>query len=193
MINRKNKLLEIAILATLLAIIIFHFNPAAQAAETDIKPVFTDISSTSLDYSYIIYLSGKGIITGYPDGSFKPQEGLTRAQAAVVIVKAANLSLDQTAASPFKDLRNEHWARPYIATAVKAGFISGFPDGTFRSDQPLSRAQGISLLLRLSRQPQTANLPNLLPVNPVLCFPPTRPAQGIPSQVGRISMAMRLI
>ena len=165
MYKNKIKLLGRGILAVIMAIIIFYFNPAAQAAGIDTPPVYTDLTPTNPDISYVIYLSEKRIITGYPDGSFKPQEGLTRAQAATVIAKAANLSLDQSAESPFKDLSTEHWARPYIAAAVKAGYINGFPDGSFQPDQPLSRAQAISLILRLSKQPQTASLPILKDIN----------------------------
>ncbi len=127
----------------------------AQASE------YKDINSNNADFNYIQYLSGKGIIMGYPDGSFRPQEGLTRAQAAVVMVKTGQLKLDPNANSPFKDLSNDHWSRAYVAAAFKAGYINGYPDGSFKPDQQLSRAQGISLLLKLSQQPQTATLPAL--------------------------------
>ncbi len=127
---------------------------------------FNDLTKSDPNLNYIQYLSGKGIITGYPDGSFKPQEGLTRAQAAVVLVKAGQLKLDAQSASPFKDLKTEHWARPYIAAAVKAGYLSGFPDGTFHPEEKISRAQAVSLVLRLSKQNlNSAELPSLTDIN----------------------------
>ncbi len=149
-----------SIIIAVLAILILIYSPGLQAAETG-GLIFKDIAATDADLAYIKYLANQDIIKGYPDGKFQPQTGLTRAQAAVVMVKAGKISLDQNAPSPFKDLKKDHWARAYVATAVKAGYISGYPDGTFKPDQPLSRAQGISLLLKLSKQPQTAVLPAL--------------------------------
>ncbi len=122
---------------------------------------YQDINSSNADQSYIKYLSQKGIIKGYPDGSFKPKEGLSRAQAAVIMVKAGQISIDPNAVSPFKDLKADHWARPYIVAAVKAGYINSYPDGTYKPEQKLSRAEGISLLLRLSKQSPNATLPTL--------------------------------
>ncbi len=162
--GRKAKRIGIGLItAIILAIIILNVTTGLQAAETGRS--FTDIAATDPDLAYIKYLASQDIIKGYPDGKFQPQTGLTRAQAAVVMVKAGKISLDQNAPSPFKDVNANHWARPYIAAAVKAGYISGYPDKTFQPDQPLSRAQGISLLLRLSKQPLNATLPVLKDIN----------------------------
>jgi|GEM_PF-4870880 len=160
----KKKSLGIGIVAVvIIAIFILNFAPGLQAAEPGGS--FSDIAATDPDLAYIKYLASQDIIKGYPDGKFLPQTGLTRAQAAVVMVKAGKISLDQNAISPFKDVKANHWARPYIAAAVKAGYISGYPNKTFQPDQPLSRAQGISLLLKLSKQPLKAALPALKDIN----------------------------
>jgi len=161
--QRKKKVGGSLIIAVM-AIMILVYSPGLQAAETG-GLTFKDIAATDADLAYIKYLASQDIIKGYPDGSFQPQTGLTRAQAAVVMVKAGKINLDPNAVSPFKDLKKDHWARAYIAAAVKAGYISGYPDGTFKPDQPLSRAQGISLLLKLSQQPQNAVLPALKDIN----------------------------
>lgn len=126
---------------------------------------FSDINSNNADLPYITYLSNQKIISGYPDGTFRPQSALTRAQAAVVLVKSGQLNLDPNVVNPFKDLRADHWARPYIVTAVKAGYLSGYPDGSFKPDQTLSRAEGIALILKLSKQPLDAALPVLNDIN----------------------------
>ncbi len=157
--KNRPKQIWIGLIMIFLAILILSCTPGLQAAEPDRS--FSDITATDPDLAYIKYLAGQDIIKGYPDGKFQPQTGLTRAQAAVVMVKASKINLDQNAPSPFKDLKKDHWARAYVAAAVKTGYISGYPDGTFKPDQPLSRAQGISLLLKLSKQPQTAVLPAL--------------------------------
>ncbi|MDD3363842.1 MAG: S-layer homology domain-containing protein, partial [Syntrophomonas sp.] len=129
----------------------------AQAADTAPTPAafksqFSDVPSTDANAIYINFLAERGIIIGYPDGGYHPDEALTRAQAATVIVKAAGLSVESALISPFNDIDNNHWAKAYIATAAKAGYISGMPDGSYHPEEKLTRAQAISLILRLSKQ-----------------------------------------
>jgi len=125
----------------------------------------SDLNTNDGDTIFIQYLSNKDIMKGFPDGSFRPQEGLTRAQAATLLIKAAGIA-PASVPSKFKDLKADHWAYASIAAAEKAGFISGFPDGTFHPEEGLTRAQGISLALRLSKQSlNTAALPALADMN----------------------------
>ncbi|MDD2620202.1 MAG: S-layer homology domain-containing protein, partial [Syntrophomonadaceae bacterium] len=131
-------------------------NPALAADKTApvaFKSHFSDIPSTDANAIYVNFLIGRGIITGYPDGGYHPEEGLTRAQAATVIVKAAGLSLDPNLTNPFSDVSEDHWAQAYIAKAAQAKYISGMSDGSYHPDEKLTRAQAISLILRLSQQP----------------------------------------
>ncbi|MEN6325252.1 MAG: S-layer homology domain-containing protein, partial [Syntrophomonas sp.] len=114
---------------------------------------FSDVSSSDLNGIYISYLTAREILEGFPDGSFHPQEGLTRAQAAIVICKALNMEIKSGETdSGFKDVAKDYWAAAYIAAAVKAGYLKGFPDGNYKPEEKLSRAQGVSLTLRLSKQ-----------------------------------------
>ncbi len=137
-------------------------NPALAAdkvtpvtATPALKSQFYDVPATDADAIYVNLLVGRGIVKGYPDGGYHPNEGLTRAQAATVIVKAAGLSVDSDLTTLFSDVDNNHWAKAYIATAAKAGYISGLPDGSYHPDEQLTRAQAISLILHLSKQPLT--------------------------------------
>ncbi|PKM75736.1 MAG: hypothetical protein CVU90_16120, partial [Firmicutes bacterium HGW-Firmicutes-15] len=75
-------------------------------APTALKSQFSDVPSTDANVIFVNFLVGRGIISGYPDGGYHPEEGLTRAQAATVIVKAAGLSVDPTLASPFSDVND---------------------------------------------------------------------------------------
>ena len=123
---------------------------------------FNDVSAGDFNQAYINYLGQRGIISGMGDGSFRPSEGLTRAQAAVVIARAMNLNTSATKDSGFKDVASSHWAAAYIAAAVKAGYLKGNPDGTYKPDEKLSRAQATSLVLRLSKQADSGvELPQL--------------------------------
>ncbi|MGE5391712.1 MAG: S-layer homology domain-containing protein [Deltaproteobacteria bacterium] len=122
--------------------------------------VFNDLGSAP-NAAYITYVSQLGLMTGYPDGGFHPNGSISRAQVAVIMVKAMKLNVSTGMASGFKDVPARHWAAPYIGTAVKAGYLTG-STGLFRPDDSLTRAQGISLLLRLSKQPDSgAALPSI--------------------------------
>lgn len=130
-----------------------------------IKSPFKDVSANEPDRVYITYLNQLGIIKGFPDGNYHPGEGLTRAQAAVVIVKAAGLETSAVTTNSFKDLPTSHWAAGYINASAAAGYITGFPDGSFHPEESLTRAQGISLIMRLCSQKEKAPLPVLQDMN----------------------------
>lgn len=124
--------------------------PAGQAQPTGETP-FTDVSSTNKNVLYIKYMANRGLINGFPDGTYHPGEGLTRAQAAVLFCKIRGLNPTDKD-STFSDVADSHWAAGYIAAAVKAGYITGFPDGTYRPQATLTRAQGINLFLQLATE-----------------------------------------
>ncbi len=137
-----------------------------QTSEGKPVSVFKDVSSDDVNLAFINYLSGKGIIKGFPDGGFHPTEGLTRAQAAAIMVLAGAIKADSAQPSPFPDVRADHWARASIASAVKAGYISGFPDKSYRPDDKITRAQAANMILRLSKQSLNgAKLPQLSDMN----------------------------
>ncbi len=95
---------------------------------------------------FIRGLVAKGYISGFPDGTFKPQAPITRAQYAAIIAKAFSLPAKQPA-SQFTDVAQSFWAFPFIQKANQMGFISGFPDRSFRPDQNLTRVQAIVSLI----------------------------------------------
>ncbi|OPX81407.1 MAG: Cellulosome-anchoring protein precursor [Pelotomaculum sp. PtaB.Bin013] len=96
------------------------------------------------------YLAEKGIISGFPDGTFRPTESLTRAQAAKVMVLTKNLSEVKEISPTYQDVPADHWAFGVIEAATKAGLFTGYPDGTFNPDGVITRAEAIALLFRLS-------------------------------------------
>jgi hypothetical protein len=84
----------------------------------------------------------KSIITGFPDGTFKPNDSLTRAQYAAILAKAFNRSYIREATN-FRDVASTFWGKDAIAKANRMGFLSGFPDGTFRPNDKLTRVQAL--------------------------------------------------
>jgi len=134
---------------------------AGTEAVTSSAPGFTDVTKQDANYIFIKYINQREIINGYPDGSYHPQEGISRAQAAVIICKAAGLQTSVEGSSEFKDVSASHWAAQYINASSKAGYLKGFPDGNFSPDDKLTRAQAISLIMRLCTQKDQAALPIL--------------------------------
>ena len=93
-----------------------------------------------------------GIINGYPDGTFRPQETLTRGQFAKIAV--CMLGEEQQAASRsanaiFSDVPTDHWASGYINYIAERQIINGYPDGTFGAEDTINYAQAITILIRL--------------------------------------------
>ena len=90
----------------------------------------------------IVALNKRGIINGTGDNRFEPKRAITRAEAVAMVVKAYKpISSIAAQAKPFKDVSVNHWANDAIANAVRQGWIKGFPDGTFKPDQPVTRAE----------------------------------------------------
>jgi|GEM_PF-2062529 S-layer homology domain. len=115
---------------------------------------FRDVSSNYWAAEAIRFGQQVGLLNGYPDHSFKPNATITRAEMAAIIAKW--LQLDPTAANPaFRDAK-EHWASAQISAVAKLGYMTGYSDGTFRPDQPLTRAEAVVIINRiLGRGPLT--------------------------------------
>ncbi len=96
--------------------------------------------------AFIAALANKGLITGFPDGSFQPATPVTRAQYTALITKTFQLPVSQKP-NLFTDVKPDFWAASAILSAAQMGFISGFPDGTFRPGQNLTRVQALVSLV----------------------------------------------
>lgn len=94
-----------------------------------------------------------GLVDGYPDGSFRPFEPITRAEFTKLLVTMLNLKPSVLGPLPFSDTPN-HWVARmgYLQPAFARGIISGFPDGTFRPDLPITRAEMLQLVSTAARE-----------------------------------------
>jgi len=97
----------------------------------------------------IEFLGTIGLVSGYPDGSFKPNKTLTRAELAKILVTAKNIPLTKKAKRSFSDVPSDHWALAYVEAAKDAGLITGYPDGTFKPNALIKRAEGVTVMARL--------------------------------------------
>ncbi|MBO9609963.1 MAG: leucine-rich repeat protein [Paenibacillaceae bacterium] len=119
--------------------------------------VFTDIAGHWGEAS-IIEASCQAIVQGYPDGSFQPDRVITRAEFTVMLVGLFAWE-DVTASVAFSDLTgNEHWAKRAIAQASSAGIVSGYPDGSFRPERTITRAEMAVMIAGALGQPTDAHL-----------------------------------
>ena len=109
---------------------------------------FYDLDVHSWSAKAVLYFYNKALIQGYTDGTFKPGHSMTRAEFICImahfIPKDVYGGLDFT----FTDLQG-HWARVLIEKAAAAGWVMGYTDGTFRPDQPLTRAEVITIMNRV--------------------------------------------
>ncbi len=115
--------------------------PLAQAS-------FSDVAETDQYYPAITYLKENGIINGYEDGTFLPDNDVNRAEALKIILLGLGLEVeDRTSYElPFSDLANDAWYLKYVAAAYDYGIISGYDDGTFRPDATVNLAEAIKIL-----------------------------------------------
>ncbi len=90
---------------------------------------------------FIEALAERRILNGYPNGTFRPDNSLTRAEFAAIITKAFTQIEKQRQYVPFVDVPSNHWAAGAIQTAYEKGFISGFPDKTFRPNNRITRVE----------------------------------------------------
>ncbi|MCM3712485.1 S-layer homology domain-containing protein [Alkalihalobacillus oceani] len=108
---------------------------------------FTDIDGHWAE-EHIMALVLQNIVNGYPDGEFKPNRTLTRAEFTTMIVKA--YGIEETASRVFEDTVN-HWARESIAAAYEHGLINGYNEATFGADDPITREQVARIIVNASQ------------------------------------------
>ena len=102
---------------------------------------FNDVAESDWSYGPIQYLAAREVVTGYPDGSFRPYGVVTRAQFSKMLVTAMGWDIVTPANGHFSDVSADYWAYSYIETAAAHGAISGYADGTFLPDAAVTRAQ----------------------------------------------------
>lgn len=112
---------------------------------------FTDVKETDWFYQAVAAAVNAGYCNGYEDGTFKPSATISRAEAAVMIANAMGLEQDAAGAEGFSD-EIPVWAVGSVGAVVKAGYMSGYPDGTFGAAKSITRAEAVSSLNRVLTQ-----------------------------------------
>jgi hypothetical protein len=129
--------------------------PFMTAAPSFAQTTFSDVSSNYWAAQFIQQLSQRGVIAGFPDGSFRPEEAVTRAQFAAMLNKAFQKA-PQRQAINFTDVPSNYWASSAIQQAYTIGFLSGYPGNRFEPNQAIPRQQVlVSLANGLEYRPNT--------------------------------------
>jgi len=105
--------------------------------------IFGDVANDAWYAQAVNYLASIEILTGYPDGTFKPNQPITRAEFAAVCSRFDNLA--QTSSNAFPDVEG-HWAKDYINSAYAKGWVSGYPEGNFKPQQNITRAEVVKVV-----------------------------------------------
>lgn len=116
---------------------------------------FRDVASGSWYNTYVATLNNAGVITDSSNGYFRPNEAITRAELAAMLAKFSETT---GAANYFNDVSAKYWAANAIAICAKLGWITGYPDGTFRPDKNVTRAELMAMINRATgRAPKSAD------------------------------------
>ncbi len=108
---------------------------------------FSDVEATHKNYTAITTLADMGIINGYTDGTFKPDNAVTRAEMAKLISVLYGYDVNSVAKSPFTDVADDHWAVTFIATMKDVGIINGMGDGTFLPNNEVTYEQSLKMIV----------------------------------------------
>ncbi|MFD2170017.1 cadherin-like beta sandwich domain-containing protein [Tumebacillus lipolyticus] len=103
---------------------------------------YSDVTSSNWAAAAIEEVTKRGLMIGYPDGTFRPNQQVTRAEIAIVLGKVKQLTPGSGGKSSFHDI-DGHWAKDAILLAEQAGLVSGYSDGTYRPNEQLTRAQAV--------------------------------------------------
>ena len=108
---------------------------------------YSDVNSESWFYIAICTLTNGGVLKGYPDGTFRPDAPITRAELATIISRFDTKFGELEVTASFDDVTG-HWSEPYVEFSATRGYVLGYPDGTFRPDQPITRAETVTMINR---------------------------------------------
>ncbi|MCM3715630.1 S-layer homology domain-containing protein [Alkalihalobacillus oceani] len=124
-----------AMVATIAAPVVSPLTVSADASQ------FSDVDENAWYYDNVNYLVDKGVLGGYTDGTLRPLGTLTRAEAAKMIADSLEIGTDANATLNFTDTKNGVWYTAPVAALVERGILNGFPDGSFRPNATVTRAE----------------------------------------------------
>lgn len=125
-------------------LILLAINNTSAAEEVE----FSDFDKQHQAWPYAKYLIDRSIVSGYPDGTFRPEEPATRAELAIMLVKLKNIEPKATKTPSFKDVPQDHFAYHYVEALAEQKILGGYQDQTFRPEQKITRAELAAIFSR---------------------------------------------
>ncbi len=108
---------------------------------------FSDLADSHKNIEAILYLKNQGVISGYPDGSFKPENPVNRAELLKILVEGKGVTpVVDDYSNCFSDVKTD-WYAPYVCYAKEQGWVDGYPDGSFKPAQTVNKVEAIKMLL----------------------------------------------
>ena len=104
---------------------------------------FNDVAESDWSQQAIGFMLEKGMIQGYEDGSFKPKAAISRAEFAAMAARFDKLVAGT--GNPFNDVPDTHWAVASIDSAAAKGWVTGYPDGSFKPERKITRAEVVNI------------------------------------------------
>lgn len=148
--------LRIVLFLFLLGILFFF--PQSLMATTSFK----DISTSDPCYDAVVKLTEEGIIMGYPDGTFRPDKPITRAELIALINRTFHYSAS-SGSQNFKDVSSADWFYKDVLKANAVGYVNGYPDGTFGPQRNVTKEETCAFISRLVSLP-TRHLDSIMPI-----------------------------
>lgn len=113
---------------------------------------FGDVPQDKWYFTSVAYMEQFGIVSGYEDGTFRPEDTISRSELVAIASRFSQLEL--TNKQFYSDVPEDHWAALYINSAKLKGWVSGYADGTFKPNQGITRGETVSLVNAfLGREP----------------------------------------
>ncbi len=123
---------------------------------------YTDVPETHWAANYIKIVTKHGYFTGFSDGTFRPDQEITRAELASVMARFLDLQFDASSELQFTDTSN-HWAKDAIEALYNNKFVAGYPDDTFKPNQAIRRSEAVTLINRMLYRGPLRGLEPLFP------------------------------
>ncbi len=116
---------------------------------------FSDITAAHLNYDAVMYAKQEGMVHGYPDGTFRPDKPINRAEFVKIIMNAVppeetppECGRSDTMYLPFSDVGNAAWYAFRLCLAVTSSVVEGYPDGTFRPERTINFVEAAKIVVR---------------------------------------------
>lgn len=116
---------------------------------------FSDVPASHLNYDAINYVQSKGVVEGYPDGTYQPDKLISRYEFTKIIIGAtfSKADIDACVSSPFGDVPTGQWFTPYVCVAQKNGVVGGYPDGTFQGTNQINLVEASKIIVNGFKYP----------------------------------------